>query len=535
MDVMQATSDDPARSKRHPMRTAASIEPRRHSAALTSGDKPRPSTCDLAGARDSGRSWPTWSACALAVIAGCTASANDVHPQPDVMAFPSGLAITPDERFLFVANANSELRFDSGSIGVLDVDRIQRKVAGWLDPAKNPDGCNQEDGHSETLVCDVPEFLKGNKPGDAGVRIGNFATDLALQDFSPINPTDPTAHPGPYRVFVPTRGDPSVAWADFDPVAGALRCNASGDAFALCDDAHRLSTLENDPELAPLPEEPFGVFADARAGVAVVTHLNTGAVTLISAPPPSGDTAADVKIVDIRTGFFNVDVNNTIGATGVTGRPSTPGGPDDIIYVGSRSDHRVQTFTVGTLPVSDPAAPADPAYLVPGNFFFLTDVGNVVGGSSDTRGMKISDDGNRLYLVNRQPPTLQLYDTSTSPTGTPRNIGMGGIDICREASTVAVVNNGNGERAYVTCFLDGQLYVVDPRDLNQPEDILLVGRGPYSVVGATQQRVLPDSTRTKMLLFVSNFLEDTIAVVNITPGDPTYNRVVLRIGIPRAP
>lgn len=514
MDVMQATSDDPRRSNRHPMRTAAS-------------------TCDFSGsagarrARLSGQSWPVWSACALALIAGCTASADQVHPQPDVLAFPSGLAITSNEKFLFVANANSELRYDSGSIGVLDVDNIQATLDGWLGTRATGD-CAQQDGHTETLVCEAPTFLKGDKnPGDAGVRIGNFATDIALQDFSP---SGSIGSPGPYRLFVPTRGDPSVAWADFSD--GVLSCNASGDRFALCDDAHRLSTLENDPDLAPLPEEPFGVFADARTGVAMVTHLNNGAVTLISAPAPSSGTPPDVKIVDIRGGFFALDVNNSVGATGITGRPSTPGGPDDIIYVGSRSDRRVQTFTIGTLPIVDPAAPTAapapaPAYLVPGGFFFLTGAGAVIGGSTDTRGMKISDDGNRLYLVNRQPPTLQLYDTSLSPTGYPRNAGLGAIDICRAASTVAVIDNSDGERAYITCFQDGQLYVVDPRNLSQPEDILLVGRGPYSVVGATKG--------ARKLLFVSNFLEDTIAVVNITPGDPTYNRVVLRIGTPRAP
>ncbi|MEO7734067.1 MAG: hypothetical protein ABIY55_24095 [Kofleriaceae bacterium] len=461
------------------------------------------------------------------MIAGCTASADQVHPKPEVLAFPSGLAITPNEKFLFVANANSELRYDSGSIGVLDVDAIQSSVEAWLNGGLRGD-CDDDVDHAESILCDAATFLKDG--GKAGVRIGNFATDIALQDFSPVDSADPTSHSGPYRVFVPTRGDPSVAWADF--VDGALSCSTSGDAFDLCDDAHRLSTLNNDPDLLRLPEEPFGVYADGPTGVAVVSHLNNGTVTLIAAPPP--DTAGEVRIVDVRNGFFNIDVNGSAGATGITARPvpnnpvpgdPMPARPDNIIYVGSRSDHRVQTFSVGTLPLA--AAAPEAAYLVPGNYFFLTDIGNVVGGSTDTRGMKISDDGNRLFLVNRQPPTLQIYDTSIGPTGAPRNTGIGGIDICRQASTVTVLDNGDGERAYVTCFLDGQIYVVDPRNLTQPEDILLVGRGPYSVVGATKG--------TRKLLFVSNFLEDTIAVVNVTPGELTYNRVVLRIGTPRVP
>jgi hypothetical protein len=40
---------------------------------------------------------------------------------------------------------------------------------------------------------------------------------------------------------------------------------------------------------------------------------------------------------------------------------------------------------------------------------------------------------------------------------------------------------------------------------------------------------------TPKYLFVSNFLEDTIAVIDIDPNSATRHRVVLRIGTPRAP
>jgi DNA-binding beta-propeller fold protein YncE len=67
--------------------------------------------------------------------------------------------------------------------------------------------------------------------------------------------------------------------------------------------------------------------------------------------------------------------------------------------------------------------------------------------------------------------------------------------------------------------------VVDPSGQSQVEDIVTVGRGPYAVVGAKDQK----------LLFVSNVLEDTIAVIDIDPVSATHNRVVLRIGTPREP
>jgi DNA-binding beta-propeller fold protein YncE len=425
------------------------------------------------------------------------------------------MAVAPDNSGLFVANANAELRYDSGSIGVIDLATVKDTIDAWVN-RKEPGSCEPDLDHRETLVCDEARFLRE----EAGVRIGNFATDVALQNFGNNR----------FRVIVPTRGDPSVAWADY--VNGNLSCAADSEGFALCDDAHRLSTIESDLDLPPIVEEPFGVFADAGPagmdgtyahGFAVVTHLTSGAVTLIDSPGNG-----DAHIADVKVGVFAADVNGFRGATGVAGR--TPGVDGDIIYVGSRSEDRIQTFTVGR-PVNNA-----PPYLLPSDFFFLDAVGSNTGGSTDTRGMQFSPAGDRLYVVNRRPPSLQIFDTSLDESGFPRNVASGASDICRQASTVAVFDAGadpvagDGERAYVTCFQDGQVYVVDPRGQSQVEDIITVGRGPYAVVGAT----LSESPALSVV-FVSNFLEDTIAVVDVTPTSANRNRVVLRIGTPRAP
>ena len=184
------------------------------------------------------------------------------------------------------------------------------------------------------------------------------------------------------------------------------------------------------------------------------------------------------------------------------------------MYVGSRTEDRIQTMTVGR-----PVNHVDP-FLLQGNYFFLDAVGGNAGSSSDTRDMTFSPDGNRMYLINREPPTLQIYDTSLKDTGFPANKGIGATDICRQASTLTVLDVGDGDRVYVTCFSDGQVYVVDPRGLGSVEDILTVGRGPYAIASAP----------TRHKVYVTNFLEDTISVIDVAPGSPTQNRVVLRIG-----
>lgn len=460
---MQATLPPPGRSKRSPMR---------HVPVL---------------------------ACAL--LTACTASTEDVEPPRSDLNFPTGIAVAPDETVAFVTNANSDLTWNSGSIQVIDLNRVQSTIADWIANGTMPAGSCQENGeHPETLDCEEAFFING----DAGVRIGNFATDIAVQDLGGGN----------LRLVVPTRGDPSVAWADWNASEGKLTCSAETRTFGLCDGTHRLSYVQNNADLPGLPEEPFGVFADSAGEFAMVTHLTTGSVTLIDSPRNSDR----VQIADVLSGIFAPDSSTGIrGATGIVGRLPTVAG--DTIYVGSRSEDRIQTFTVGR-PINDA-----PPYMLPGNWFFLDAVGGNNGGSNDTRGMAASVDGSHLYLVNRKPPSIQIWDTSIGPTGFPRNKALGGTDICRQGSTVAISGSGDAERAYVTCFQDGQVYAIDPRGAVTVEDIVLVGRGPYAVAAA----------RTKNLLLVTNFLEDTIAVIDTTPNVRTHNRVVLRIGKARTP
>jgi DNA-binding beta-propeller fold protein YncE len=451
------------------------------------------------------------------VVAGCTADAAETKPRKDELFFPTGIAVSPDEEVAFVVNANSELRWDSGSVMVLNLDQVQKVVEEWntmriipsgdLDMDGNgvydedgneikapdrhigdeTDDCIQDPAYSETLECDEVQFFNQV----AAINIGNFATDISIQDRGAGN----------LRLFVPTRGDPSITWANWD--GNELTC-------VECDRTRKyvLSFLFNDDTLPGIPEEPYNVYADSAGQYAMVTHLTTGAVTLIDSPRDSDA----VQVTDVLQGIFGGDQNGIRGATGVVGSPSS-----GIVYVSSRTEDRIQTFTVGR------PANGEAPYLLPGKWFFLDSVGTFAGGSSDTRGMTFSADAKRLYLVNRRPATLQVVDTDVTPTGVPRDELVGATDICRQASTVAVSGTGADERAYVTCFQDGQLYVVDPSSGVYVEDILLSGRGPYAVAAA----------RSRNLLFITNFLEDTIAVVDIAPSSPTRNRVVLRIGIPR--
>jgi len=417
----------------------------------------------------------------LLVATGCTASGAAIEPPADALFYPTGAAVSPDDAVLFVTNGNSELRYNGGTISVFDLALVDRTVAAWTGTDHTiPDGCNRDPDFIETLVCDEAPFMVAN----AAVRIGNFATQIAMQDRGQ----------GRARLIVPTRGDPSVEWADWD---GAKLSCGSGD-FAMCDDTHRLTYVHGDPNVGVLSTEPFDAWADSAGQFAIVTHLAANAVTLIDSP-----TDGDATIADVGTGFFMPDT--TTGSVGTSG----VGGIGGIAYVGSPFEDRVQTFSVGR--------PGDaPPYLIPEAYFFLDGLGGNAGNSSNNRALVASHDGSRMYELNRNPPSVMALD-GMMPTA--------GVDVCREAEHLATIPTADGERLFVTCFQDGQLDIIDPRGASMLVDSIIVGRGAYAAAAA--------ETRGKV--YVTNFLEDTISVVDVASGSPTMNRVVMKLGQPKPP
>ena len=440
------------------------------------------------------------SICAIFLLVGCTASGEEVRPPDNEIFFPTGAAVDPvSSSHLFIANANSDLTYDSGSISVFDLQEIDDVIQQWETSRNIPADCSQEGDHFETLVCKEEIFL--GRTRDFGVRIGNFATEISVQD---------TGN-GTLRLIVPTRGDPSIAWADWN--GERLDCREGNEGHEQCDDDHRLSFVGNDADNISISEEPFSAFADSAGQFAMVTHLTSGAVTLIDSP-----IGGKAVITDIVQGVFAADPQTGLrGATGVAGR--TPTVAEDIVYVGSRSEDRIQTFTVGR-PIN-----GAPPFLLQGSYFFLDAIGSNNGQSSDTRGMKFSPSGERLYVVNRRPPSLQIYDTGLGVTGFPKNRALGGVDICRQSSTLAVADVGDGDRVFVSCFQDGQIYIINPALGGSTDDIVTIGRGPFSIVASSSRK----------RVYVTNFLEDTVAVLDIDPASKYRNRVVLRIGEPRLP
>lgn len=419
-------------------------------------------------------------------LAGCPASGEEVQPPRDQIFFPTGLALDPSDEVLFVVNANSNLAYDSASVVVADLDVIDTLTDTWLG-GQLPDGdCIRDDILAHIAQCQEAEVLRP----EASARIGNFATDLGVQELAD----------GDLRLFVPVRGDPSITWIDYE--AGQLTCGGTG-SFPLCDDDHRLSQYLADLELPSLVTEPFGVYVDSGNGYAVVTHLAQAAVSLVDAPV---DGSMPV-LTDVVAGIFAAQGQQR-SAVDAAGR--MPGMPEDLLYVTSSTESRIQMMYVHR--------DGDRPRLAASEYFFLEQAFP----SDNARGITFSDDGQRGYVVNRNPPMLQIIDTSLDEEGFPRNELEAAVEVCRDAAQVTLADLGEGERAYVSCFPASQIWVVDPVGA-QVEAVIDVGRGP-SALAVSEQR---------QKLYVANFLEDTLSVVDLAPGSATENLTVLRLGTPR--
>jgi len=425
---------------------------------------------------------------ALLAATGCPASSNEVQPAPDQFYFPTGLAMTDGGRYLLVANANSDLRFDSGILGVVDLDRVETTARAWLASDEVDEGCEPGASDPSRLLCDESPFWVAN----SSRRIGNFAGEIELQ----------TLASGAQRAFMPVRGDPSVLWVDVDVDTGTLTCDDSGGAFPRCDSSHRVTNLFNDPEQRQLTTEPFGIYVDGGNEIAAVTHLTSGDVSLVFAPADGQRPA----LVDIEAGATLSGQSN--GSVDVAGR--RPGSPGDFLYSGSRGANRVQMFTL-----SRPSADGPPV-LGRAGFFNL----DALTPASESRGMVFSDDGERLYVLNRNTPSLVVIDTADGPSGQPNNVVVGSVEMCGRATLIELGDVGRGEKAYVTCFRQGTVWVIDVARLSL-DAIINVGRGPDDLV----------VDEARQLLYVTNFLDDSVAVIDLAPASPTENRAVLSLGL----
>ncbi len=486
---------------------------------------------------------------AAALLGACHVTLDDPGSEPlaSQMYYPASLLVDPELPYLYIANANSDVRFGGGTVMVADMARFSCAVeqtravadgkpdvdAGRCPTAKDDSSvCFADYFDPQVINCDEPRFILANST----VKIGNYAGQMVLQ----------RRDNGLRRLFVGVRGDPSVTWLDIDPARlqsgrGALDCydpatlarldgqpsfdpHTDRPSPTLCDVSHLIQTYvcAGEPNCVMgrnlLPVEPFGLALDQGTrsdgspyAHLLVSHLAGGQVTLL-------DVQAGPVVQYVSSAFFVPDTAMRRGAFSLS--PQYPGQYDSLWYMTSTVQPVVATFK-------------------------LTDRGTLVGGTSfttsglfstglDTRKLVFEEGGQRAFLAQANPPVQMVLDThlrTDGPApGTNANQVVDVIDICQSPSDLVRRRDELGRpRLYSPCFLTGQVAVVDP-DQPQLLDFISVGRGPSTMGFHTDNTLNP-----KERAYVANFLESTVSVIDFDPGSPTEKRMVARLGIPVPP
>lgn len=371
-----------------------------------------------------------WLTAAAGLAAGCLES-RGIDPPTDRLFFPTGMARTAGGRYLLVANSNFDLKYNAGTVVVIDLARVDAAIA-------ECSGCCRQ-------ARDEGSFLVP----DATVVVGSQATDLVVS-------------PDGGRAYVTVRGNASLTWIEIDEAAadgaGVLSCFQDGWAGSRrCDGRHEVVRTGD----VWVPAEPYVVLA--LEDWVLTGHVDSGDVALFDVR--EGRTPAVVRILDQFP-------------EGVNGLARHPSG--DWLFVVSRDSSRIYPFTVAMESRhagEGPAVSSAPAIAVTSN-----------SGGADCRSLVFSPDGTRAFVANREPPSVVVFDSTPRPDGSPAFALLATIELGNGPSKLAVqpLPEG-GYLVLAVCFNAEQIFVIDP-DLLAVVRVLPTGVGPHAIVADAEAR-----------------------------------------------
>lgn len=449
-------------------------------------------------------------AVAATLLAACTDQGATQGPPLDRLYFPSGIvhvdAPGTTDGVLFVANANLNKRYGTGSLVALSLDALGLPALGA--PA--------------TAVAELKNLALTESQS---VQIATFAGELAAQ---PVGP-------GTYRLFSPTRSEGMRVYRTLASLGpdGTPSLSCIGAEGQNCvDTGTSLSPREFEQSDAGVPRapSPYGVTVAPRACTTAAQCCPADAPECGRSCSGAGQCVgkdalpfADVWFthlaqadspllsgLNLRAYLVRVDSDDfTVGAGNFI--ESSYGGTNSIVSLGDwvYASGRFVNPTPNILRVA--------------NRDGVVALSGVEGAFrvSESRGLAVSSDGKRLYLVGRIPDALITLNLDTSgaiplvqparsawlPDGpnevkviarpgrgdllviTATNAGsvvlydedVGDVvatvpSVGAQPYSIAIDARGTAARVYVSLFGDGRIAVLDIPDVNRPQGVHLVAR-----------------------------------------------------------
>lgn len=456
---------------------------------------------------------------ALFLVVGLLVSLGACTPEPapaplDQLLLPTGLAQSPDGRWLFVTNGNWDQGRSGSALLALDLEPIAAGIAAPRGAGEALDAAHpcRRHGDGRRVECDPSLVINGA----VGVRLPSGAGNIAIDR--------PGGEQGPLRLLIPTRLEPSLVWVDvFGEGFGAgpgqgLRFDCGQAEDRVCDAQHRVAEVRADPSRVSVDAQGFRF--------AYLPHLLGRSLTMFELDGPRGP-----EIVDVELEFFSVDPLFESGLGGgfaVIQRPcdaladNAPAGSVECarpyLIASQRFWPGLRTFRVapGLNVVINGAE-----QLVLGPNVEAAAPRPLLGGMA----FEDPDQGDRLLVVHTTPAALSRLDTSLDSGSAPRFELLNTVSVCRNPNLVAVHRPSlalepGPDLAFVSCYGSDQLAVVD-LGLFKLVRTLELGEGPNELLVDGQRR----------WLLVANTSESSISIVDLDVTRPSYLDELASLGL----
>jgi hypothetical protein len=416
------------------------------------------------------------------------------------------------EGYLYVASANYDKRFDSGALSVVklsSVPGLPAVGAGGLVPVQLPN-----------LGSDVAQVL-----------IQSFAGEMAAY----LTPRDAqrnpcfgsSGNPSPdcrIRLFVPSRAEGDLLEI-VDAVGSTLTCFHGGTSCI--DPTLSVTALETVGDGKPRAPEPFGVAVATSGGDDVlVTHLKA------ADSPPKTNQALETYVVDVSASNPVIAPTSfiSLGLVIAGGGPSTSS-----VAIGSRYAYLSARYISanGTMvfvldrqsKVTDPVTMRTTMTLYNPSLeaSYLT---------LESRGVALGTNETRLYVAGRSPDSLVVANI-LPPTGSVPNLRVArAVSVPDGPNQVKVISRPpRGDLVVVTSSTAGVVSIYDDDAGRLVSQISGVGSQPFGIAVQPADPTAPDpAARNVARVFVSNFGDGRVAVIDVDVVQPERSRLVAHLG-----
>ena len=398
------------------------------------------------------------------IFTSCEDTVQQSSQWVETAAYPTGIAIHPEENLLGVVSSNYDLANPTGAFSMANLD----DVADQLDDVLVAEG----------PLGSIPE------PYFQSVSIPSFGHR-------------PVYSPSGEQIFVATRGDNLIAEIEMAIGSGnsvELSCgeiDEDTDVLFCEDENYQLRVPATDPYDLVLFEQE--------------DNLVKGAVALISHDEVlffESDTSAAPEARNRITGALSLGLN-ILGARSMVYRAET-NQSSGLLFAAVESYGYTSTKPLISIVYFDPTR--GPSGVV--RAFSLSDF----TGSSSARALSLTHDETALVLALREPDALlriHIEDTG----GTVKLVPGYMVPTCRNPTSIApfqltdVSSSDASDFILVACYSDDSLMLYDAQSLTQLGAVRHFGRGPFDI--AINHHVSPPEA------YVSYFLDNSVGVFSL--------------------